>query len=74
MNQIVEAFASGFTGIVDPITTAIKTGFTNLIWQDPTAAERVLSDPAQVGLVLGGVGVCVGLVLGVFAFIKHLRG
>ena len=74
MGQIVSAFASGFTGIIDPITTAIKTGFSNLLYADPTVAEPVLSDVAQVGLVLGGMGVCVGLVMGIFAFIKHLRG
>lgn len=74
MGEIITKFGEGFTGIIEPITSGIKTGFSHLIYADPSAAEPVLSDVAQVGLVVGGMGAAIALVLGIFAFIKHLRG
>ena len=74
MGSIVQHIADGFTGIIEPLAQGIKTGFSHLIYADPSAAEPVLSDVAQVGLVVGGVGLAIGLVMGIFAFIRHLRG
>lgn len=74
MGQIVTSFTEGFTGMFEPLAQGIKTGFSHLIYADPAAAEPVLSDVAQVGLTLGGIGLAIGLVMGVFAFIRHLRG
>ena len=74
MGDIVKNFTDGFTGMIEPLADGIKTGFTHLIYQDPAAEVRVLSDVAQCGLILGGVALAVGLVMGVFALVKHLRG
>lgn len=74
MGDIVTTFASGFTGIITPLSTGIKTGFTNLIYVDPAAADPVLSAPAQVGLIVGGMAFAVSLVVGIFHAIRKLRG
>ena len=74
MGNIVTKFAEGFTGIIEPLAEGIKTGFTNLIYQDPAAATPVLSDVAQVGLVVGGMALAIGLIMGVFHFIRRIRG
>ena len=74
MNEIVTSFTSGFTGMIQPLAEGIKSGFTALIYQDPAAEVKALSDVAQVGLVVGGIALAVGLVFGVFKMIRHLRG
>lgn len=73
MGTIITSFTEGFTGMIAPLAEGIKTGFSQLIYVDPSATTPVLSDIAQVGLALGGMGLAIGLVMGVFAFIKHLR-
>ena len=74
MDSIVTKFASGFTGMIQPLATGIKTGFSNLLYVDPAAEVKVLSDVAEVGLVMGGIALAVGLVMGVFHLIRKLRG
>lgn len=74
MDSIVSAFSKGFTGIIGDLAKGIKDGFTNLIYVDPEAASPVLSAPAQVGLVVGGIALAVGMITGIFGFIRHLRG
>ena len=74
MNSIITAFGQGFTGVIEHLTTGIKTGFSNLLYVDPAAEVKVLSDAAEVGLLLGGVALAVGFVFGVFHFIRKLRG
>ena len=74
MNEIVQHITDGFTGMIQPLAEGIKTGFTYLLYQDPTAEVKALSDVAQVGLVVGGIALAVGLVFGVFKMIRCLRG
>lgn len=61
-SQIVDAIFSPLEGVVEGITKGLSTGFENLLWQDPTAEVKVLSDLAQFGLVFLGVGIVTGLV------------
>lgn len=72
MGDIIKHIGDGFTGLIEPLANGIKTGFSHLIYADPSAAEPVLSDVAQVGLVVGGAGLAIGIVMGIFAFIRHL--
>ena len=74
MDSIVTKFTSGFTGMIQPLATGIKTGFSNLLYVYPAAEVKVLSDVAEFGLVLGGIGLAVGFVMGVFHLIRKLRG
>lgn len=74
MDSIVSTFSKGFTGIIGDLAKGIKDGFTALLYVDPMAENPVLSAPAQVGLVIGGIALAVGLITGIFGFIRRLRG
>ena len=74
MGDIVTKFADGFTGILEPIANGLKTGFSNLLYVDPNAEVKVLSDVAEVGLIIGGMALAVGLVMGIFHFVRRLKG
>lgn len=74
MNNIVTKFAEGFTGMLKPLAEGLKTGFSSLIYVDPTAEVKVLSDVAEVGLVIGGIALACGIVMGIFHFVRSLKG
>jgi hypothetical protein len=61
-SQIVDAIFSPLEGVVEGMTKGITTAFEHLLWQDPAAEVKVLSDVAQFGLVFLGVGIVTGLV------------
>ena len=74
MDSIVTKFGNGFKGIIAPLAEGIKNGFSNLIYVDPTAEVKVLSDVAEVGLIVGGACLAVGLVFGMFHLVRGLMG
>lgn len=74
MDSIVTKFASGFTGILQPLANGLKTGFSNLIYVDPAADTKVLSDIAEVGLIVGGMALAVGIMMGIFHLVRHIKG
>ena len=73
MGEIVKNFTDGFTGMLEPLAQGIKNGFSHLIYVDPSAEVRVLSDVAQVGLIVGGMALATGLVIGIFHLVRNLR-
>ena len=74
MESIVTKFGTGFKDIVSPLTEGIKTGFSNLIYVDPAAEVKVLSDLAEVGLIVGGACAAIGLIFGMFHLVRKLMG
>lgn len=74
MGNIVTKFGEGFSGIISPLAEGIKNGFSNLLYQDPTAEVKVLSDVAEVGLIVGGMALAIGLVMGIFHLVRKIRG
>ena len=72
MGNIVTKFGEGFTSMLGPLAEGLKTGFSNLIYVDPTATEKVLSDFAEVGLVVGGAMLAVGIGMGIFNLVRSL--
>ena len=74
MGNIVTKFSEGFTGMLEPLANGLKNGFSNLIYQDPTAEVRVLSDIAEVGLIVGGMALAIGIVMGIFHLVRRIRG
>ena len=74
MEGIVQKFASGFTGILEPLAPGLKNGFSNLVYVDPTAEVKVLSDVAEVGLIVGGMALAVGIVMGIFHLVRRIKG
>ena len=74
MGAIVSKFAEGLTGMLKPLAEGFKDGFSNLIYVDPTAEVKVLSDVAEVGLVIGGMALACGIVMGIFHLVRNLKG
>ncbi len=61
MGSIVESIFTPFTEVITKLGDGIKLSVENLLWQDPTASEKVLSDFAQFGFVFLGIGLATGL-------------
>ena len=74
MEGIVQKFTSGFTGMLEPLADGLKNGFSHLIYVDPSAEVKALSDVAEVGLIVGGMALAVGIVMGIFHFVRHIKG
>ncbi len=62
IQAIISAFTAGISALVEEIPGALKQGFTNLIYEDPTATSPVLSNFATFGLVFAGIALGAGLV------------
>ena len=73
MGNIVSKFAEGFTGMLEPLANGLKNGFSHLLYQDPSAEVKVLSDVAEVGLIVGGMGLAIGIVIGIFHLVRRIR-
>lgn len=73
MGDIVSSIFTSFTTVITNLTTGLKDAFTNIIYEDPAATEKVLSAPVQFGLIFAGIALASGLVMGIFAFIKSKR-
>lgn len=74
MGTIVSKFSEGFTGMLEPLANGLKNGFSNLIYVDPTAEVKVLSDVAEVGLIAGGMALAIGIVMGIFHLVRRIKG
>ena len=72
MGELITHFGEGFTGMIEPLANGIKTGFTHLLYQDPAAEVLVLSDLAQVGMIIAGAGFSIGLIVGCAALVRNL--
>ena len=72
MGDLIKHFGDGFTGMIEPLANGIKTGFTHLIYQDPAAEQLILSDLAQVGMIIAGAGFAIGLIVGCAAMVRNL--
>lgn len=71
MGQIVSTLMTGVSEVITIMTGAIKDAATALIWQDPTAETKVLSDVMQFGLVMAGVSIAMGIGYMVFRLIRR---
>lgn len=71
MGEIVTTIFSSVSGVITGMTDAIKTAASSLIWQDPSASSKVLSDVMQFGLVFLGIGVATSIGYMVFQLIRR---
>ena len=71
IQQLISAFIAGITALATDIPNALKNGFTNLIFEDPTAASPTLSNFATFGLVFAGIALGAGLVYLVVNMIRR---
>lgn len=70
MDQVVTSMFSGFSTCIKGMAGGLKDGFLNLFYVDPTAEQLVVSDLAQFGFIMLGVGMAIGIVYGLLRLIK----
>lgn len=70
MNEVITSMFSGFGETIKGMAGGFKDGFMNLFYVDPKASELVVSDLAQFGFILLGVGMAIGIVYGLLRLIK----
>ena len=70
MGEMVKKIFTSFTDVITNLSSGIKSAFTNIIYEDPTATEKVLSAPVEFALIFAGVSLAVGLVYGAFRLIR----
>ena len=71
MNTAISLIFDSFNTVIEGLSSGIKTAFENILWQDPSAATKVISDPIQFALIFGGFALASGLVMGAFRWIRN---
>ena len=62
MTDIIKNIFSGFSETIKGLAGGIKDAFLNILYVDPSASEKVLSDVAQFGFLFLGLSMAIGLV------------
>ncbi len=73
MGDMVSTIFSSFTDVISGLSNGIKTAFSNILYQDPEASEKVISDPVKFALIFAGVALASGLVMGAFHWIRNRK-
>ena len=73
MGTMVQTIFSSFTDVIGGMAGGIKEAFMNIIYVDPSASEKVLSDIAQFGFYGIGISLAIGLVVGTYHVIVRRR-
>ena len=71
MGELINEIFSGFTNAIQGLASGIKDAFLNIIYVDPSASERVLSDFAKFGFVMIGLTLALSIVFGI---VRKIRG
>ena len=70
MSELITQLFGSFPTVVTSLAKGIKDAFGELVWADPLASDKVLSDPIQFIVIFGGVTLGVGLLWGTFSMIR----
>lgn len=73
MGEMVSTIFESFNDVIVGLADGIKTAFVNILYQDPEAAEKVISDPVKFALIFAGVALASGLVMGAFRWIRNRK-
>lgn len=68
-SMITEIFES-FTTVIPALAKGLKDAFMELLYVDPEASTKVVSDPIKFLLVFGGVALAMGVFWKVFGLIR----
>ena len=71
MGEMVSTIFTSFTTVIEGLSSGLKTAFTNIVYEDPSAATKVLSAPVQFALIFGGVALATGLLYGIFNWVRN---
>ena len=70
MGDMVKTIFSSFSDVISGLGDGLKTAFSTILYEDPDAAEKVISAPVQFALIFAGVSMAVGLVYTLFKLIR----
>ena len=71
MGELITTMFQGFTSIIPAIMGALKDGFEELIYVDPSATTPVISNFAKFGFLMAGLGLGLGLTYFVVNLIRR---
>ena len=71
MGDMVTTIFSSFTDVISGLGSGIKVAFTTILYEDPNAAEKVISAPVKFALIFAGVALATGLVMGAFKWLRN---
>ena len=71
MGELFSELFSAFGDTISGLANGIKEAFLNIIYVDPDAATRQISDVAKFGFLMLGLTMAIGLVYGAFQLIRR---
>ena len=71
MAELINQIFTGFTDAIKGIASGLKNAFEQIIYVDPSATEKVLSDFAIFSFVMMGLSLAFSVV---FLIVRKIRG
>ena len=71
MAELINQIFTGFTDAIHGIASGLKNAFEQIIYVDPLATEKVLSDFAKYSFVMMGLSLAFSIV---FLIVRKIRG
>ena len=73
MGEIVSTIFTSFNDVITNLASGIKNAFMQILYADPEASQKVLSDPIKFALIMAGIALASGLVMGAFRWIRNRK-
>ncbi|MBE6601228.1 MAG: hypothetical protein E7637_01820 [Ruminococcaceae bacterium] len=74
MGSLVSDLFSSFSTVIEGLAGGIKTGFTHLLYTDPSAADPAFSPLVQFIFVMAGIGLATGILYKMFGLLRRRKG
>ena len=71
MAELINQIFTGFTDAIKGISSGLKNAFEQIIYVDPSATEKVLSDFAKFSFIMMGLSLAFSVV---FLIVRKIRG
>ena len=71
MAELINQIFTGFTDAIKGIASGLKNAFEQIIYVDPSATEKVLSDFAKFAFIMMGLSLAFSIV---FLIVRKIRG
>lgn len=71
MAELINQIFTGFTDAIKGIASGLKNAFEQIIYVDPSATEKVLSDFAKFSFIMMGLSLAFSIV---FLIVRKIRG
>lgn len=71
MAELINQIFTGFTDAIKGIASGLKNAFEQIIYVDPSATEKVLSDFAKFSFIMMGLSLAFSVV---FLIVRKIRG